>query len=96
MCHDGQGVKISSTFFNGGDGDEVVGWKDGFVVKCSHMKKSAEGEGPELGFAGSRPVTPVVRAGKGPRGTVVRGAEEDHFCCWARTKDIMWDPLEEG
>lgn len=85
MCHDGHGVKISPTFLRGGDGFEDVGWKAGFVVKCSHMKKSADGV----------PLTPSRRAGNGPRGTVVNGAVEDQFCCWASRKDIIWDPLEE-
>lgn len=85
MCHEGQGVKISPTFLSGGEGDEVVVWKKGLVVKCSHIKKSADGE----------PLTPSRRAGNGPRGTVVKGAEEDQFCCWARTKDIICDPLEK-
>lgn len=56
------------------------------MVKCSHMKKSAD----EV-----VPLTPSQRAGNGPRGTVVKGAVEDQFCCWARRKDIVCDPLEE-
>lgn len=45
ICHEGQGVKISPIFFSGGLGNEVVCSKNGFVVNCSHMKKSAEGFG---------------------------------------------------
>lgn len=58
MCHEGQGVKISPIFFSGGFGVDSDGWKDGLVVNCSHMKKSADGAGGASGAAGLQPVTP--------------------------------------
>lgn len=91
MCHEGQGVNISPIFFSCGLGDDSDGWKNGFVVNSSHMKKSAGGSEGEVPWdAGLWPVTPSRSEGKGPRITGVSGEETDgQLCCCDRTNDMM-------
>ena len=77
MCQEGQGVHISPICFSGGfeEVDDEVQY--GFVVKCSHIKKSAFAFSPS-----GELLTPARRSAKGPRGTGVKSAEDglDDLC----------------
>ena len=103
ICQEGQGVHISPICFSGGfdDVDDEVQY--GFVVKCSHMKKSASASFPPSGELFTLARSPA----KGPTGMGVKSADDavdveveccDEFCCfsqpscWARTNAMICDP----